>query len=316
MISLQLGDVIFSGFEIPESIAFGGEQLLSVHQLVGGTRVIDAMGRSEAPVEWSGRFRGSDAVQRARLLDAMRVDGKPQPLTWGAFSYTVLVQRFTGLFEQSFEVPYTISCTVLSDDAAPDDVGQGPSVDDMMASDASRAVDLGSDIGDPGLSDRLAAVQGAVTAVPSFTGASRDTISGLQTPIAAVQSYVGGMIAAGNASIDAAPTLGGLVAGAPASANAAALLAQTSTMVQLPMLYDVNSLMGRMLTNLAAVNASGAQTVVAGGDLYRLAADAYGDPNEWPTIARANGLVDPVLTGVQTILIPPSGQGVDGILQP
>ncbi len=316
MITLQLGDVTFSGFEIPDRIPFGGEQMLSLHQLVGGARVIDAMGRSDAPLEWAGRFRGSNAVQRARLLDAMRIGGKAQTLTWGGFSYTVIVQRFTGVFEQAFEVPYTISCLVVSDDAQPVDPGQGPSVDDMMSSDAASAVDMGSDVGDDGLSGLLGTMQSSVSAVPSFATASRETIAGVVGPIGAVQTYVGGLISANQGPFGGSSFLGGVVPGQPASASVAALAAQSLSMGKLPTLYDINSLMGRMLTNLAAVNASGSRQVVAGGDLYHLAASAYGDPNEWPTIAVANGLTDPVIAGIQTILIPPSGQGANGVLQP
>ena len=50
MIALTLGGVVFADFEIPDSINFGGEQVLSVHQLPGGTRVIDALGPSDAEI--------------------------------------------------------------------------------------------------------------------------------------------------------------------------------------------------------------------------------------------------------------------------
>ena len=53
---LTLGDFEFARYEIPEQITFGGDQRLVVHELVGGTRVIDAMGRADAPLEWSGLF--------------------------------------------------------------------------------------------------------------------------------------------------------------------------------------------------------------------------------------------------------------------
>lgn len=43
---------------------------------------------------------------------------------------------------------------------------------------------------------------------------------------------------------------------------------------------------------------------VAGGDLYRLALQHLGSAEQWVRIARANGLVDPVLTGVVTLKIP------------
>jgi hypothetical protein len=73
--------------------------------------------------------------------------------------------------------------------------------------------------------------------------------------------------------------------------------------------------MGRMATNIDAIGASGARVVVAGGDLLQLAAQFYGDAGEWATIARANGLTDPVLDGVRSILIPPMSANCGGVLR-
>lgn len=43
---------------------------------------------------------------------------------------------------------------------------------------------------------------------------------------------------------------------------------------------------------------------VAGGTLFHVAADVYGDATLWTILARANGLRDPLLTGVVTLVIP------------
>lgn len=43
---------------------------------------------------------------------------------------------------------------------------------------------------------------------------------------------------------------------------------------------------------------------VSGGDLYRLAQQHLGSAEQWNRIAQANGLIDPVLTGVMTLKIP------------
>lgn len=47
-----------------------------------------------------------------------------------------------------------------------------------------------------------------------------------------------------------------------------------------------------------------APITVAGGDLYRLALKYYGDATQWWRIAKANGLSDPMLSGVVTLTIP------------
>lgn len=116
--ALTLGPVIFYGFEVPERVNIGGEQALVVHKLPGGQRVIDAMGRNDAEIEWQGVFLSIDASARARTLDALRTSGAVLTLTWEAFNYSVVVSRFTASFLRSNHVPYSICCTVLADNSA------------------------------------------------------------------------------------------------------------------------------------------------------------------------------------------------------
>ena len=55
---------------------------------------------------------------------------------------------------------------------------------------------------------------------------------------------------------------------------------------------------------------------VAGGNLFAIAAQYLGDATQWNRIARANGLWDPMLTGIVTLKIPPidANAGNGGIL--
>jgi nucleoid-associated protein YgaU len=47
------------------------------------------------------------------------------------------------------------------------------------------------------------------------------------------------------------------------------------------------------------------QTItVAGGNLYQLALKYLADPTQWNRIAQLNNLIDPMLTGVNTLQIP------------
>lgn len=55
------------------------------------------------------------------------------------------------------------------------------------------------------------------------------------------------------------------------------------------------------------------QRTVIGGDLYRIAAEAYGDATQWYRIAAANGLTDPLVAGPITLIIPdPTAQPTNG----
>ena len=102
---LQLGDFQFQQQEIPESIPFGGEQALVVHRLVGGVKVVDAMGAFSGPKEWTGWLRGDNAVARALQLDAMRADGVARVLQWHELSYVVVVKDFRADFQRFYQIP-------------------------------------------------------------------------------------------------------------------------------------------------------------------------------------------------------------------
>ncbi len=51
---------------------------------------------------------------------------------------------------------------------------------------------------------------------------------------------------------------------------------------------------------------------VAGGNLFAIAAQQYGDATAWLQIARANGLSDPFLSGLVTLTIPPYDRAQSG----
>ena len=109
---LILGGIAFREFEIPEKISYGTKQRLEIHKLVGGARVIDTLGPDPEPIRWSGRFRGADAASRARDLEALAASGRVVGLSWGGFSYQVVVATFSADYERFYEIPYQINCEV------------------------------------------------------------------------------------------------------------------------------------------------------------------------------------------------------------
>jgi hypothetical protein len=115
---LLLGPIAFRNFEIPSRINFGGSQRMAVHRLPGGVRVIDALGRDDAQISFSGIFVGSNATLRARGLDELRAEGIALPLTWDVFYYTVLISSFHADYRNERWIPYRITCTVLCDEAS------------------------------------------------------------------------------------------------------------------------------------------------------------------------------------------------------
>lgn len=245
MITLQLADVVFQGFEAPEQIAFGGEQALLVHKLPGGDRVVDAMGPDDRDLSWSGRFRGGAAESRARRLDELRRQGLPLTLTWGTFRYRVLVRSFEAQYQQ-FEIPYSISCTVL-------DSGQGgiagllATIDEALGTDLSGALSLGGTLNLTNVTTALGQVQTAMGAVQSVKNASPESLASITYAVGAAQTAVTSAFSAADTALNtSAPS------GSPA-AMASSLSAQASAMGQLSQLYQLSGTVGRMAKNVANV---------------------------------------------------------------
>lgn len=313
MTGLTLGSVVFQGFEIPERInGLGGEQALVVHKLVGGARIIDAMGADDAAKSWSGRFRGISALGRARSLDALRRAGAPVALAFGPERFTVVIRSFTYDVERLYEVPYAIVCEVVRQVTST----TGPGVDEMVRADLASAQDLGGRIADGNLTGLLGSLDGAIGRVSNFARSAQSVLASVLSPIQAVQGRVTTLIAQAENTMLSVSSLGGILPNNPLARLTGQLTSQASAVSRVANLYDLQAVTGRMAGNIGAIGASGAQVVAAGGDLYRMAADAYGDAAEWTTIAKANGMTDPVIAGVKTILVPPTASGADGVLQP
>ena len=51
---------------------------------------------------------------------------------------------------------------------------------------------------------------------------------------------------------------------------------------------------------------------VAGGNLFEIAARQLGDATQWIRIAQLNGLSDPMLSGVLTLVIPDANTAAGG----
>ena len=118
--AVYLGGYPFTDFAIPDRIATGAQQSLTVHKMPGGQRVIDNTGADPVPVTWRGTFLGPQAEAEAAAVSAMREAGKPVDLMWGEYALTVVIERFT--FASMFHrADYDISLVVLPDPPPDDD---------------------------------------------------------------------------------------------------------------------------------------------------------------------------------------------------
>jgi hypothetical protein len=313
--SLDSGDVFeFARFEIPEQIPFGGEQRLNVHELVGGVRVIDAMGATPMPVEWSGQFVGDTALERALYIDGLRKAGKPLYLSWDELAFTVVIKSFHCEFKRFYRLPYRVTCEVVEDLTTPVDYIAEPSIDQLITDDMNTANGLASGIGDGTLSSLMGTLNSAISAVSSFAAAAQSTLNSVLQPIAAVRAQVGILIQATNGAIQNVTTLGGILPGNPVAQQANKLLGQINAVNQSPNLINLDRVLGRMQSNIGTINSGTRQVPVAGGNLYSVAANQYGDAMGWTAIAQANGLKDPQVNGLANLTIPPYNNQTDGVL--
>lgn len=323
--TLQLGNFIFAALEIPAEINFGGAQRLAVHQLVGGTKVIDSMGRADDAITWSGLLMGggkdrsgniifTGAVERAQFLDSMRISGLPVELTWGKFKYTVVVREFKGNYQKSYLIPYHLTCEVIQDETSPVKVAGTPPVDQALGDDNIAASALTTSIGDSTLSGLMTNVGAAIKAVSSFATAAQSMINGVLQPIMAAQRQVSVLVASATNTVANVTTFGGLLPGNPVSIAAAQLGGQAAAMTQLSNLFQLRNVLGRMQGNLGAINSSQRTVATAGGNLFQIAQKEYGDANGWTAIAQANGLTDPFIQGTAILTVPPLPGMKTGVL--
>ena len=311
--SLILGDLRFNRYEVPEHIQFGGDQALAVHELVGGKRIVDAMGRQDKTLEWSGQFIGENANDRARFLNNLRIAGKPLDLIWGEYAYRVLIKSAMLDYKRAYEIPYTISCCVIEDATIPVTSAPSAGIDYTISDDMNSANSLGGLIGDGPLSTALTTLNTAISAVSTFANAAQSTINSVLGPVGAVQARVAILIGSTGNTIANIATVGGILPNNPIATQAASIIAQVNGFTKLPQLLNLQSVIGRMGANLGAISSAGKTITVAGGSLFDLASKAYGDASAWTTIARANKLTDPALVGVQTLTIPPVSDGGGGV---
>jgi hypothetical protein len=323
--TLQLGDFVFGALEIPGEINFGGAQRLAVHQLVGGVKVVDAMGRSDDPIAWSGMLLGggkdisgnaifSGAVDRAQYLDQLRIAGQPLDLTWGRFKYRVVVREFKGSYQKSYLIPYHITVEVIQDETSPVSTAGAPPIDSAIGDDDTAATVLVTTIGDPTLTGYMGSISAAIAAVVTFATAPQSQINGVLQPIVLAQGQVSVLAAAATATIGGATAFGGLVPGAPAATSATQMSAQVAAMTQLSNLRTLGSILGRMQRNLSSAKSSPRTVATAGGNLFRIAEEQYGEAAAWTGIAQANGLTDPFIQGTKVLQIPPVVGDTTGIL--
>lgn len=300
---VRLGDIVFDGMEVPQRIPFGGEQSITAHDLVGGTRIVDAMGAVHADLSWSGIFQGPNALERAVKLDEMRIAGKAISLTWSELRYTVVIREFVADFERKFRMPYRIACMVVENQNTQAFL-IGIKMAQQMTQDATAGVKSAE-------RTRVQKVIDAAKKAREKIEGVGDFIRAAPAKIMEVRNAVGGVISATRDAITSAEDI--LSLGIPIDLSFGG---NADTATETLALYETQYTAMRMEQNIDAFGQEGYEAVLGGGDIYRVAADVYGDPSEWVTIAASNPALgfDPTVQGVQSVVVPTLTLDSGGVL--
>lgn len=197
---LLLGPIVFQDFEVPEKVNFGGAQRLAIHQLPGGARVIDTLGRDDADISFSGTFSGEDATLRARALDELRALGTMLPLTWDVFTYSVVIREFRAQYERPGWIPFHITCTVLRDEAAA--IVEAPlGLASAALGDLAAGVTLAAGLGIPAIGTALVASNLALAA-PGATQRGTAAYANATTSLALSRDAITTGMATAEAALD------------------------------------------------------------------------------------------------------------------
>lgn len=241
-ITLLLGPVAFQEFELPSNIGFGGEQRLAIHRLPGGPRIIDALGRDDSEITFSGIFSGPDATLRARMLDTLRAEGMPLPLTWDVFFYTVILRCFEADYRAGWWIPYRITCTVLRDEGGA-----------LIDAGISLATSVISDIGQAAVQAISGGIDlsGAQAALNAPNASMRGTLGfkSAQASLSAAQASINAGVNTGETGLTSAATV--LTDADTAQDGIVALNGATENARQLALLTNARGYLGRAAVNLA-----------------------------------------------------------------
>ncbi|MDR6511452.1 hypothetical protein J2792_002324 [Novosphingobium capsulatum] len=306
MTTLTLGGVVFGRYEIPERIPFGGEQRMNVHRLVGGKKVVDVLGADPVNPEWSGFFIGPDAQARARQIEVLLKAGEPLALTWSERSYTVIIRSFRCEFELAWRIPYSLGVEVVSDNVTPITAGTSLDTTAQVNADATAVATSAASVGNTGLTGAVSSIQSALKSVQDFRTATVSQINAVLTPINQARAIVTGLMQEASttlAQLGSLASLGGAVPN-PVAQFVSGLSLSVNAAQTTGTLADIDARLGRMSLNIGALSA-GAKTVTTGStSLFAVAADQYGDARDWTALAQANGLTDPQVNGITTLVVP------------
>ena len=238
-----LGGFEFLTFEVPAEITLPVKQQTALHILIGGDRVLDALGPNYGDIGWSGVFLGPGAEYRAQSLKALVDAAQPVALTWGTFAFTVFPHAAPMKFGYA-QIPYSVHCTILRDESAAQ-AAAGPDLNGTTLNDIGSAIAMGGTQLSATLATAQTTLENLAPILPGTTGVL-SALTAVQTAQGVTNTLTGGStsLIAGVASRAAA-----LPTPIASMADLATAAAQTGTLAQG---VAAVGFLGRMAANLTA----------------------------------------------------------------
>ena len=323
--ALQLGDVFFLNWEVPERIErFGGYQKLVVHDMPGGERDVQKFGYYPPDIiRWSGVFNVDPEIgtidSRMSILEQMVQLGDPITLSFSRFSYEVVIHDFIPTPTLETWIPYTIELVPVRDlnrlpgpPTAPGSTAEVTQVAQGMgnapgsplpqpipepSTGFQAPIVAGPSILPPGPPPSIPTAPG-VALSDELTEFQRDLFSQLQSStngnVSSIPDSIRrGLVEDGDLIRD---QLAPLIAGS--DTGLAAFASQTDAGIGI-----INNQLVGPTTTLAEVN-------TVNPNLMELAQEYFGDASQWPAIANyntdaaGNKITTPNPVGTLTIKIP------------
>lgn len=281
---LRLGPIVFLNDEHPAKLPTPLSERMSIRELPGGFRSVQAMGAQAENITWSGTFWDQQASDKKNAIKAIQKQGLPVTLQWNDEKYSVLIAKFTPTTVDEFRIEYEIECTVIADLCGSFTTAGTRSIDTQTAA----------------LYDSANALYATITAIQSAK--APPVPSGLGTGLGSLGSLLGtaGPLAqASVSSITAIAAQVGVINGSLASYTTAisaiiAALPASAIPSSLQQLSVAASQLSNVVTLIGA-NAQNGQaprviTVGGGVTLAQIAAQYYGDASLGTTIKADNNL--------------------------
>jgi hypothetical protein len=247
---MSLGGFTFSGWGVPERVNGGGRQRVAIHRLIGGARVIDAMGWDADQLRFGGRMRGAAASVSVRLLETLARVGVPVVFSYWTNRYQVIVSRFSWQFERYYEIGYDLTLEVLADLTQDAWQAATSSLDDLFNADLALVTSVGSTL------VALGSGLTNISATQSEVGPLQNAAPVAVIPLTAAVETASASLRSAQASLDAALPAGApgqVVPGGDPAELVVALLAQAADCQQLAATVQAAAILERMQTNLTTV---------------------------------------------------------------